>query len=118
MAENEILVTKIRTNDGDARIDYNALAHLPDLSKKQDAATAITKSNILTYLQDKTVAESDKLDGYDAEDFAMADHTHSDYFKWHADTHNLVLKSGVHYGDELPAAGTVGRIFLKKIEEV
>jgi len=58
MAENEILITKIRTNDGDARIDYNALAHLPDLSKKQDAATAITQSNILTYLQDKTVANA------------------------------------------------------------
>lgn len=108
-------ITKIRTEDGDKQIDYNALAHLPDLSKKQDVATAITQSNILKFLEDKTVANADKLDGKDASDFATDDHIHSDYFKWHADTRNLVLKSGVHYGNSLPAAGTVGRIFLKKV---
>lgn len=29
----------------------------------------------------------------------------------------MVLVNGIHYGDELPAAGTKGRIFFKKVVE-
>lgn len=122
-------ITRIRTEQDDLQIDYEALANLPVankeafesmLAKKQDADTAITKTNILTYLEDKSVANAanaanaDSLGGKNASEYALAE----DYFKWNSDTRNLVLTSGVHYGDELPEAGTVGRIFLKKIEEV
>ena len=110
-------VTRIRTNQGEKQIDYNALANLPDLDLKQDAATAITKSNILTYLGDKSVANAtnaDKLGGKAASEYALA----SDYLKRNKDTRPLILTSGVHYGteDQMNALNAVaGQIFLKKV---
>ena len=104
---DEILVTKVRTEHGDASIDYNALANKPVDSKeefellmklKQDANSAITTKNISNYLKDYALAS----DG-------------SKYFNINKDHRPLVLTSGVHYGDELPEAGVVGQIFLKKV---
>ena len=116
-------ITQIRTVEGDKFIDYNYLANKPVENKeafdelinsKQDASSAITKANIISYLSDKAVANTNKLGGIDANQYALA----KDYLKSNGDTKNLVLTSGVHYGDELPKAGTKGRIFFKKIEEV
>lgn len=115
-------ITRIRTEQGDMPIDYEALANLPVankdafesmMAKKQDTSTAITKDNILTYLEDKSVANADKLGGKAASEYALA----ADYLKINQDKRSLILTEGVHYGDELPSAGTKGRIFLKKIDE-
>lgn len=118
---DEILITKIRTEQGDGVIDYNFLGNKPfDKSKsefeqminaKQNADSAITKSNILTFLDDKSVANADKLGGKAASEYALA----SEYMKINKDSRPLILTSGVHYGDNLPSTGVVGQIFLKKV---
>lgn len=116
-------VTQIRTAEGDKYIDYEYLANKPVedketfntlMNSKQDASTAITKNNIISELSNKTVANADNanmLGGKAASQYALA----ADCLKINGDTRNLVLTSGVHYGDELPAHGTKGRIFLKKV---
>ena len=99
MAENEIFITRIRTETGDLRIDYNALAHKPVedeaafesmMAAKQDVATAITQENIITYLENKTVASADntnKLGGKDASEYALA----ADYLKINKDTKRTIF---------------------------
>ena len=124
----EKYITKIRTSEGDLQIDYKYLANKPVEDKetfdalmdsKQDASTAITKNNIVSYLSDKKVANADKLDGKDSTAFAEAGHSHTDYLKINSDTRPLILKEGVHYGTEsqMNALTSVkkGQLFLKQI---
>ena len=122
-------ITAIRTVDGDMQIDYEYLANKPvadvyefesRMAAKQDASTAITQSNIISYLSDKTVANAEnasQLGGKDASKYALA----ADYLKINKDTRPLILSEGVHYGTEEQMnsiRAVAGQIFFKKIEEV
>ena len=110
-------INKIRTADGDLQIDYEALANLPVanksafdamMSQKQNASTAITQSNIITYLQDKTVAKAEnanKLEGFYAKEFAKSDHTHDNYVPTSRKINGIELSWDVNLGaDNIGAA--------------
>jgi hypothetical protein len=50
MAETELYVTKVRTKDGDKKIDYNALANLPKFDEDWKTAHGIVD---LSYVQEE-----------------------------------------------------------------
>ncbi len=58
---------------------------------------------------------ADTVDGKHASDFATAGHTHNDLTLTQQLAAGIMVLSSKQYGDTLPAAGTKGRIFFKKV---
>lgn len=157
-------VTKVRTEDGDLQIDYNALANLPDAPTPSSIGAAQkvhthTHSEITDFPTSLPAngGNADTLGGKQVSEFALVSdmqdletqvnnlnetseeiqtqlgqksdsgHKHDDVYYTESEVNTLLdnkantFASGVtvlssyQYGTTLPAAGTKGRIFFKKV---
>ena len=131
-------ITKIRTENGDMQIDYNALANLPKIPTIESIGAASkthkhTKSEITDFPTSLPAngGNADTLGGKQASDFVLAsdfdNHKHDDTYYTDFEVNSLLagkantFESGItilsshQYGPELPTAGNKGRIFFKKV---
>ncbi len=109
-------ITKVRTTDGDKQIDYNALANLPDLDQKAN----------ISYVDEKFAAVPE----FDPTEIQEAIDSKADSAQVSAQITNAIneitpssigalpeVLTSKHYGYSLPSAGTIGRIFFKRVVE-